>query len=108
MLSQNVAKGIQQLLNNAGKLLEVYVRTKDESLVSIIQGLLSAAQVELDDAVGAGIQISLPVEPYPSPQEPGRPILSPTVVMYGAWTDPVFTSDSTWLFKTYPEDKPKP
>lgn len=106
MLSQNVAKGIQQLLDNAGKLLEVYARTKDESLVAIIQGLLSAAQVELDDAVGTGIQISLPA--YPSLQEPCRPILAPTVVMYGAWMDPASTSDSTWSTTTYPDVKPKP
>jgi hypothetical protein len=86
MLSQNVAKGIQQLLGNASRLLDAYARTKDESLVPIIKGLLEAATVELDDVAQSQPVVVPHIIPDIRPSMPD-PRISPTITMYGAFMD---------------------
>ena len=94
MLSQNVAKGIQQVLESAARLLEIYVETKDDSLVPILQGLLSATTVALSDTASmetangftrsnfpfGSVEAPFFSRPFSLPQDQTQPDLSPSIV----------------------------
>jgi hypothetical protein len=76
-------KHIVQALDNAEKLLQVYIRTKDESLLEIIGGLIALARSSAQD-MSESPGVSVPDLPkLPPPYTPTtRPVFPDGVYAY--------------------------
>lgn len=78
-----MSKLAQQVLRNANELIEVYRRTRDESVLEIIQSLIAVAEEELNVR-----PVVFPVLP-PPPTQPWDG-LPPAITVYGVpgipWT----------------------